>query len=387
VSEDIAARRFCAGIPLTRLARGVLTIFLASGLARQSALAGSNEEWWPSFGSGTNVARKVAEFKEHPDFVVGGIDFNGDGTQLATNGLVAPPEVHIWNWRDPSRVARVLLMNAPAGNGRSIRYNADGSRLAVGHDRGRQLHDVIRIWNTGNWTVNHDIAEPVGSEMGFEFSSDGKLFVRTTFGSVSGAGPSVIVHRTTDWDQVEAFSTKPFWPRTITLSSDGKLAAVGGPNVSFGPNGSYPLVNHPQILIIDLSSQQVLRTIAAFPDNNEIQTLSWSPDGRILAAGALVTESAPGPDAVKIFDPSTGKQMFGGIAKEGEITGLRYSANGRYLVGGVIDGKVNIWEAQDDKLLQVIPVDEHFPAAVSISRDSRYLAIANRIEIAVYELK
>jgi hypothetical protein len=37
--------------------------------------------------------------------------------------------------------------------------------------------------------------------------------------------------------------------------------------------------------------------------------------------------------------------------------------------------------------MQVIPVNEHFPAAVSISRDSRYLAIANRIDIAVYELK
>jgi WD40 repeat protein len=137
---------------------------------------------------------------------------------------------------------------------------------------------------------------------------------------------------------VEALSTEPFRPRAITLSPDGKLAAVGGESVSFGPNGNYPLVIHPQILIINLSSQQILGTIAAFPDENEIQTLSWSPDGRFLAAGALVTESAPGPDAVKIFDLSTGKQMFGGTAKEARVTGLRYSENGLYLVGGVIDG-------------------------------------------------
>ena len=41
---------------------------------------------WRPAGAAGDVARKVAEFREGADFVVGGLDFTGDGTELATNG-------------------------------------------------------------------------------------------------------------------------------------------------------------------------------------------------------------------------------------------------------------------------------------------------------------
>src|SRR5580700_5491952 len=68
--------------------------------------------------AGDEVAKKIAEFKEpsgfNKGFVVGGLDFNADGTKLATNGQVAPPEVHVWEWRVPSHAPRILGMRSPA---------------------------------------------------------------------------------------------------------------------------------------------------------------------------------------------------------------------------------------------------------------------------------
>lgn len=140
----------------------------------------------PGQPAGGNVARKIAEFKERmvggKGFVVGGLDFNQDGTQLATSGQVAAPEVHIWNWRARDHIARVLPMSSSAGGEQAIRYSGDGWLLAAAHGPSVMAHDygVVQIWDTHNWAPVHDIAEPHnGGTGGLAFSPDGKLLVRT----------------------------------------------------------------------------------------------------------------------------------------------------------------------------------------------------------------
>jgi WD40 repeat protein len=233
-----------------------------------------------------------------------------------------------------------------------------------------------------------DIAEPQGASgfMGIAFSKDGSLFVRTID---RASGPNVIVHSTPNWEQLWNISTRPFSPRTLALSPKGRLAAVAGTSSVFGPGPSgLPIVLHSQILIIDLQERKVIRTVAAFPDNTDIQTLSWSADGTSLAAGAIVDNSKRGVDAVRIFDPMTGGQLSAEVASDAAfVSGLRYSRDGHYLIEVYIDGTVRIWDARHRHLLQSIPVDEHFHSAISTSPDSRHLAIAAGRDVSVWELK
>jgi WD40 repeat protein len=333
------------------------------------------------------VAKKVAEFRENEAFVVGGLDFSGDGSQLATNGMVAGPEVHIWNWRTPSQIVRVLPMNSSAGVGDAIHYSPGGSLLAVGHvlDRQQVGSGLVRIWNTKTWAIVRDIAEPQGAsdQMGFAFAPDGKVFVRTV---ESLSSSNLVVHRTDTWDQTWGLVTRPFLPRTLTLSPDGQFAAMAGWRATQAPQGPLVII-HPEIIIVDLATRRITRAIAAFPDYNEIHALSWSPDGKALAAGAVVGGSHAGPDAVKIFDPATGAQLVGEVAKDAFVSGLSYSRDGRYLIEGHIDGNVRIWDGQHKQMLQTIPVDKRFYTKLSITPDSRFVAIAAGPDVSVWELQ
>lgn len=327
-----------------------------------------------------DVARKLVEFRERSDFTVGGIGFTGDAAELATNGEVAGPEVHLWSWRSPSHISRVLPLPASAGGGTAIRFSPDGTLLAVGHGYDVQ-HTLVRIWRTDTWVVGQDLADPVGAfdRMGLAFSSDGKFFARTA--SRLARGPDLIVYRTDNWEVAWSLETRPFIVHALALSPDGKYAALAGANIVSLQT------THSEIRIVDLSTHQMTRTITAFPDNNEIEAVEWSPDGRALAVGALLSPSPPNQDAVRLFDPATGQLITGEEAKEAYAGALRYSPDGRYLVVGRLDGEVHIWDGQHKQRLQVIPINPHFHTALCISRDSRYLAIGDGSDVSVWELK
>lgn len=177
----------------------------------------------------------------------------------------------------------------------------------------------------------------------------------------------------------------PLQPRSIAVSSDSRFAAIGGETYLMDPG----IKINPQILIIDLSARRIIRTIdGAFPNHNQVLTLAWNPDGKSLAAGGIVQGTFPGPDAVKIFDPENGKQIAGETVKDAAyVNGLAYTADGQYLIEGYIDGHVRIWDSQHTKLLQKIPVDDHFHTVMTVSRDSRYLAMGSGKTVLVYRLK
>ena len=337
--------------------------------------------------SAADVAKEVIEFRELRGFVVGGLTFNSDGTQLATSGMLAAAEVHVWNWATRRANPRVLPMSSVAGAGNAICFSDDGALLAAGYRPDAQ-HGIIRVWNAQTW-AGHDIVDlgPATQVMGIGFTPDGKLLIRTVDRAGRRTGNNIVANSTATLEAVWGLETQPFVARTLALSLDGQLAAVAGDTSTLGPEGP-PITHHPEILIIDISHRTVLRAISkAFPDNNQIQTLAWSADSRELAAGAIVGGSFTGPDAVRIFDVASGKQILGETATTALVSGLSYSRDGRYLIEGYLDGHVRIWDGAHRQLLQTINVNDHFDTPLAISRDSRYMALGVGLDVSVWELK
>jgi WD40 repeat protein len=336
-----------------------------------------------AYVSATTVAKRVAEFSE--DFVVGGVDFSADGQQIATNAMFAGPDVHVRDWRT-GNIVHVLHKTAPAGEGNAVRYNIDGSLLAVGHasDTPANAFGLIRIWDTRTGVLVHDISEPKGATdtMTFWFLPDGKSFIRTVDRG-GNPGTYLVVHNTETWAEEWGLPTLPLVPRSLAVSPEGHFAAIGGQ--VFGPAPSFVL--SPQIAIVDLRKREIIREIDnVFPDENQVQVLSWSPDGKSLAAGCIVDGSFRGPNAIRIFDPTTGSEIAHQTAETAFVSGLTYTPNNKYLVEGEVDRHVEIWNVSHKTLLQSIPVNEHFRTILAVSRDSRHLAVAVGKRVFIWEL-
>jgi WD40 repeat protein len=325
------------------------------------------------------VAKKLAEFKDH--YYPAALAFNGDGSELSVNFMVGDDGVHIWKWREPGRLLKTLPKGGDAGDGRALAYSPDGNLLVVRH--GFTVDGkIIRVWNAKTGQIVNDVVEKegLGTGRGFAFSPDGKSLMLAIDRNIYEPGNQIFVYRADTWELSWKLRTMPFQPKVVAMSPDGKLVALGGQE-DFGLH----TMSKPKIIILDIATRQVVRTIdSPFPGAIPPESLAWSPDGTHLAAGCRVGGSAPGPDAVKIFDVATGNVVTNVSAQSATLTGLSYSPDGRYLIAGSIDDSVRIMDGHDYTLLQKIPGDGR---SLAVSRDSHYLAISAFPKISVWELK
>lgn len=329
------------------------------------------------------VATKVAEFKEDDD--VSGLEFSPDGSRIAVSTFTEL-HVHIWTWKDRPRVERTLMKphgTADYLSGDGLRYSPDGRLLAVIHGLAREEdgRGVIRIFDPDTGAIVHNIAEPLGGGDRSEivFSPDGRYLLRT-YSSDTKDRDQFVVHRVDTWEKVWGWSTIPLNIFALAVSPKGDLAAVGGVTLGRG-------VTHvAQILIINLNTRQVVRQIDdAFPKENRVDQLAWSADGAHLAAGGLTGGTYSEPDAVRVFDVSTGRLVAVEPSVPAYVTGLRYTANGKYLIESGLRGGVHIWDGQHKVLLQAIPVK--YDNAIAVSADGAYLAIGEAAHVVLWKLR
>lgn len=316
----------------------------------------------------SDVAMKYSEIIENMD--VNWLDFSPDGKYIAASSLSDSNEVHVWEWESKRLVHNLYKQRGGADPTvtEGLKYSPDGRFLAACHGRAEK-HIVSRIWDAKTGNIVHDIAE---SEMGqcsaIAFAADSQLVYRVNGFAITAN--NIIAYSTKTWQTEWGLRTVPFYPVTLAISPDGRLAAFGGVDAGTA------IPDQPRILIVDLQKHAVVRTIKAFPESYRIDRIAWSPDSAHIASSTLVGSTPSGKDIVKIFDALTGDPVTAVAVKTAEhIWALRYSPDGKYLVEAPIQNKIRVWDRQHKALLQEIPVEEGV-ITIAFSHDGRFLAVS-----------
>jgi WD40 repeat protein len=144
----------------------------------------------------------------------------------------------------------------------------------------------------------------------------------------------IIIRRTGSMAQVAELSSPGMsYVRSLAWSPDGRYLAASYDNVD--ERGVY---SHATITIWNTTTWQVVRSF----DNLSLssKTLSWSPDGRWIAATA-----APSQSNLTLYPLSETQPIREIEAHPQEVDSVAWSPDGRWIASSGYDDQVIIWDA------------------------------------------
>ncbi len=210
-----------------------------------------------------------------------------------------------------------------------VAYSKDGQRLASAARDG-----TIRIWNELG-TLEAVLAGHRNKNYGVCWNSDGTLLasVGDDGALVWDVASSEIVHRLADGQSV--FS--------VAFSPDDKLLAVG---VRGGP-----------LEVWSTETWQLRHSLPGHVADIYTQTISFSPDGTLLAA--------PGRNVVLIWNVATGSCIQNLSGHTDVIQAAVFSPSGKQLASSSRDATIKIWDVQTGELQASLAGHTHGIASVA----------------------
>lgn len=103
--------------------------------------------------------------------------------------------------------------------------------------------------------------------------------------------------------------------------------------------------------------------------SNEVRTVGFSPDGKLLASGSA-------DNTIKIWDVATGTELRTLLGHQKEVLSLSFSPDGKILASGSIDRTIRLWEivSGHEVRMTTLPESTGFVSSVAFSPDGKTLA-------------
>lgn len=233
--------------------------------------------------------------------VVNAVAFSPDGKLLAggANGT------GIKLWDVATGEVKLTLEGHPYGT-EALAFSPDGSMLVSGSEK-------VRLWDvkTGRLIREMDEKKILVDSLGVQdvgFSPDGK--------SIASAGDHLIIWDVETGNPIKQFESGSY---VVALSPDGKSIASA---------------TSEKVKLFDIETGKLKFEARQSDDYARIQSLAFSPDGKLLASASLGIISY-----VKVWDAETGtlKQTLTPYKKRPEYGGIEavaFSPDGKFLASG-----------------------------------------------------
>lgn len=290
----------------------------------------------------TNGMKELATRKLPPPNRRFGVETFGTQVRaLATSprlGIVATgrPDGRVLLMEDTTLAPRVEV-TADKASVSALELSLDGKRLAVGDDEGRvtvwSLETGERIGNFRRKT-DDEIARVDLSPTGDVVEADGEAFVVATGAPAAPLGqkPRMTMGR-----------------RTFLPSADGSFT------VAYGRSG------------VDVASKDKSWTV---PNSYETSAADVALDRE----GRLVVASRD--PVVHVYDAKKETEIAKLVAHTGSVTATRFSADGKILATGSLDGTVTLWRVRDFRQIATIHLFENDEWITTTPRGA-YVASSN----------
>lgn len=300
--------------------------------------------WTPSYFP-------VKTIKGHSD-AISSLAFSTEGKSLVTGSR--DHTIKVWN-PQTNQVTQTIQNSRTI---LSIAISADGQMLATGSS-----DKSIRLWDLKSGRLLRTLAQP-GSVSSVSFSPNGKLIAS---GGQISKGTIVTGGQVGIWDvatgkPVQMFRSAQAY-RSVVFSPDGKLLLAGGfdktvtawnvktgqlvktyiglkstgragriNNIAISPQGTVVAAGGESkagtVWLWDAQTGALLNTLALTGSNPFIRGLSFSPDGKVLAAATLTD--------INLWDVSTGQALKSW--KDKDLTySLTFTPDGKHLATGSTD--------------------------------------------------
>jgi WD40 repeat protein len=298
--------------------------------------------------------------------------FSSDGSRLVTAG--DDSVVRIWDARTGEKLHELKIADLKPGEEFLCRANfsPDQASVVVAASNG-----LVKIFDAQKGTHQRALSGHVGPVRRAVFSPNSKQIAS------AGQDRTVRLWEAATGNLLAVYRGHIAPVTDVAFSNDGQrlFSSDGAGTVKVWDVTRVP--EYRGIRIRPAPSDRVLPGMRPVNFFDPRPCLAWSADSKRLVTDGSMASAAAKPGDLVVWDVATGKPALTLQGHKNPMTGLAFSANGRYLASASFDRTVVVWEAATGKM--VYTLSNTTPREMIFSTDSQRLLLTTQQTLATYE--